>query len=52
MSLADGAIQQQFLDLLHRDRALEQPLPDPGLAPSAEPLPHRIAVAEFDRQVS
>src|SRR3954453_14205525 len=34
------------------DGALEQPLPDPSLAPAAEPLPHRVAVAEFNRQVS
>src|SRR3954469_9520096 len=34
------------------DGALEQPRPDPSLAPAAEPLPHRVAVAEFNRQVS
>src|SRR3954453_8790676 len=52
MSLADGAIEQQLFARLRHDGALEQPLPDPSLAPAAEPLPHRVAVAEFNRQVS
>ena len=46
MSLANGPVQHQRLDLFDRHRRLKQPLPYPSFAPSAEALAHRIGFAK------
>ena len=51
MSFADRPVQHQLVEVLHRHGSLEQPLPYPGFAPPAEPLAHRVTLAELVRQI-